>query len=280
MLELDTKTMSVEQIRDMLVEAGLSREEVEAIKGKSQLTAKLNELIDDEATLDGAIAEDIDNVGLDGESVDKEEVQLTPQSPGWTDYVLSLMRPDELVDGHPKVDGLRRVVEQLMGTVLAVKTDIAQTPCPDNNWHATVKVTVILENQEIDAVADAGSNNTPPVFAKHPVATAESRAEGRAYRKLLRLTNVISAEESVKDSEIVDMGDCIKEHQLQYLDNFSKKVDVNVIKWLAKHNIDSTKVERVSHSKAAELLSELSSFMANKNSVSDDIKGYVDWRVL
>lgn len=279
MAELDTKTMSVEQIRDMLVEAGLSREEVEAIKGKSILTARLNELIDDEATLEGAIAEDLDEVPQDKEIID-EEIQMTPQNPGWTDYVLSLMRPDELVDGHPKVDGLRRIVEQLMGTVLAVKTQVHQTPCPDNNWHATVLVTVILQDQEIDAAADAGGNNTPPVFAKHPVATAESRAEGRAYRKLLRLSNVISAEESVKDSEIIDMGDLVQEHQLNYLDSFAKKVNINVPAWLLKKGIDATKIEKISRSKAAELLAEMNSFIAQKDSVSDDIKGYLDWRVL
>lgn len=278
MLELDTKSMSVEIIRNMLVEAGLSREEVDSIKGKAQLTEKLNELIDDEATLADAIVEEVEDVQMNEES--EEKTQLTPQSPGWTDYVLSLMRPDELVDGHPKVDGLRRIVEQLMGTVLAVKTQVHQTPCPDNNWHATVLVTVILDGQEVDAAADAGGNNTPPVFAKHPVATAESRAEGRAYRKLLRLSNVISAEESVKDEEIIDMGDLVQEHQLQYLDSFAKKANINVIKWLAKHNINATTVEKkLSRSKAAELLAEMNSYVVNKDSVTDDIKGYENWRV-
>ena len=49
-------------------------------------------------------------------------------SPEWNDYVLSLFTNEELVDGNPTVDGLRRVTELVLGKINKTHVDIVQCP--------------------------------------------------------------------------------------------------------------------------------------------------------
>lgn len=219
------------------------------------------------------------NAEIIEEEVDCVDAESTPteQDQNWTEYVLSLMYADELRDGHPTVDGLRRITERILGEVFAVESEILQVPGPDNNYHATVKVRVVAEGRSADGCADVGPNNTESKFAIHAVATAESRAESRAYRRLLRLRNIISAEENVKTDEICDLGDTIQDHQLNLLDIQAKKGDINVETWLATEKIKLVNLREVSKAKGAELCEKMNTLKAQ--GVPEELKGYnPNWR--
>lgn len=157
-------------------------------KSKKELTDLLNKAKKASLELDSVIEEKQDSGG--------KEVPLMT-SPKWTEYVLSLFDPKrEIEKGNPKVDGLRRVAELILGPSNSI-TDVIQAPTVDNAGRSTVMVRVEFVNtgQIVCGAADVYSGNTSRDFANHAVATAETRAEGRALKKALKLTKVYSAEE-------------------------------------------------------------------------------------
>ncbi len=197
----------------------------------------------DDAILEEAEPVCDEPVSYDGEIMQEE---MSPQNPDWTNYVLSLFRPNEL----------------------------------NNNFHATVKVMICTEFEDVDGCADAGPNNTPTKYSHHPVAVAESRAEGRAYRKLLRLTNIISAEEAVSNDEINDIYEAINSSQIKLIDKMCSEHNINVDKWLAGHNIKLEDFSRTHKSKAQDLCAELNALRAS-GAIPEDILGFdLNWRNL
>ena len=112
----------------------------------------------------------------------------------WTDHVLSLLSDDEKINGNPTTDGLRRIFEVALNcTVISAESDVVQAPSPDNEKRATVSHTLryILNDESVLAdfkyrsvsgAADVYWGNCDKVYRNHPVAVAETRAEGRALR--------------------------------------------------------------------------------------------------
>lgn len=271
---LDTTKLKVEEIKNVLLEEyGVEQEELDSLVGKSNVVAKLRALESlDESILDNAVETDSSNVD-DKKETDEEVPEMF--DPGWTKYVLSKMRPDELMDGHPTVDGLRRMVDMLLGTVVGLESEVYQTPDENNKMHATVRVRVLIDNGiTVDGCADAGGNNCKPMFAIHPVAMAESRAESRAYRRLLRLKNVISAEETINPDEIIDAYESITSAQIKIIDKICSKLDINVEKWLVTKDIKVEDFKKLTKTKGADLCGDLNTLQGS-GTVPDDIKGYV-----
>jgi hypothetical protein len=117
----------------------------------------------------------------------------------WTDYVLGLLSEDEKISGNPTTDGLRRIFEIALNCkVIASTTSIAQSPDPNNEKRATVvhSLTYVLNNLAadkpelntvtVDGAADVYWGNCDKVYRNHPVAVAETRAEGRALRRAIK----------------------------------------------------------------------------------------------
>jgi hypothetical protein len=281
---------SVEQIREELISLGLNRIEANNIKGKENLLRKLEEL---------RVAQESEDMLNDAEVVDDDvqEIQTVQNNEGeeepipswsdrnWSDYVLSHLHEDEKIKGHPKADSLRRLTELLIGDVVGVDTEVVQCPSMDNGGRATVVVTVdvMLKHTGVlyrtSGAADVYPGNTEQLFAKFPVATAETRAEGRAYRKMLRLQNVIAAEELVNEDEIYDPGDKITVQQITLIDNLcsSSKLNIDVEKLLEKNGIKVENLDKLSKSKAQDVCKIISSYQAT--GVTEDLLGYKhNWR--
>ena len=206
--------------------------------------------------------------------------------PAWPDFVLSHLEEHEKIKGHPKADSLRRLTELLIGQVVSIETDVPGCPSIENGGRATVIVKIVVEPYDTNlspmqasGAADVYPGNTEQLFAKFPVATAETRAEGRAYRKLLRLINVMAAEEVVDESQIFDPSDKIDLPQMNMIQTMCSagRLNINIESLLAQYDIEVQNLDKVTKSKAQEICKTISSFQ--ETGVPENLIGYKeDWR--
>ena len=132
--------------------------------------------------------------------------------PGWTEYVLSLLTPDEIYldkksgEKRMKHAGLRRLVEHLIGPIVDTSVEMLTSPVIDNNMLCVVGVNVRVKvtnpshpayrDQDAKSVviswSDVGDsfwneNETAIPLFMHPVASATTAAQTRCFRNLLGL---------------------------------------------------------------------------------------------
>lgn len=222
----------------------------------------------------------LDNVVIETQSeiAPVEEEKTTPPTcidPEWTKYVLSLMTDDELEQGMPKVDGLRRVATFLFGP-FSTNTEVVQTPNVDNGYRATVVVKLDFNKPifSCSGSADVFSGNTNKMFAIHPVATAETRAEGRALRRALRLTKVISAEEldGADKDEPNGTDNRIQSGVLNGLKIMASKVGVNLDKLSLYMGYQTNSLEDLSNADGIKISEKIGKFQRKEEAIPDEIK--------
>lgn len=187
----------------------------------------------------------------------------------WPDFVMSHFDESELVKkvvygtekSFPKVDGLRRVVELLLGPIIQGQARTIECSRPDNDYTATVEYTVKIRctktggtDRVFTSVADAGLNNADPIFRRFAPQLAETRAEGRALRKALRL-NVVAFEELSKTAEedTVDVGEPATGNDLIILKRECTKRKIDYDKFCSDNKIGP----KVSKAKVKALMLEL-----------------------
>lgn len=221
----------------------------------------------------------------------ENKVKYTPADIEWTDYVLSNLSEDEKINGNPTTDGLRRIFEKILNChIIQSASEVVQTPTPENEKRATVihAITYILKDEgsgsldlnmphTFNGAADVYWGNCDKVYRNHPVAVAETRAEGRALRRALRLRKVVAAEEIA--AEIDDHPDQntvskISNNQINFIDVMSKRLNINVSKLLEHHKLDHNNIYNLSHDDAVSIIRELSKYQQDMGAISDDIIGY------
>ena len=226
--------------------------------------------------------------------VDKIE-DNTPSvgSAEWDSYVMSQFQNNELIDGNPICAGLRRVTELVLGDIVS-SGPVQVFPANDENGpgRATVVFKVVIECfdgkiREYSEVADVWHGNTDDLFCAHPVATASTRAEGRALRKALKL-RVLAAEELARKDivEIVKQSvksanriDGITNQQIQFMDNFCSRFDINVLNFINMGKETYPSIYEINKDKAAQMIKHLNQYQKPDNEVPDSIKGYdANWR--
>jgi hypothetical protein len=211
---------------------------------------------------------------------------VTPNDLEWTDHVLSLLAEDEKINGNPTTDGLRRIFEKVLNcTVVEAKPEVIQSPDLANERRATVvySLSYVLNDgsvldeikyRTVSAAADVYWGNCDKVFRNHPVAVAETRAEGRALRKALKLRKVVTADEIAKD--VVDHDSdtsTINSSQLNFFDVFGKRLNVNIRKLLDSLAINSANIYHISYDDAVKTITTLSGYQQNNN-IPQDLLGY------
>jgi hypothetical protein len=231
--------------------------------------------------------ESIENTESENEQLVNKEVP-TPNDLAWTDYVLSLLSDDEKISGNPTTDGLRRIFEIALNcTITESNSEVAQTPDISNEKRATVvhSLTFILKGDEeqaatkyrsVSGAADVYWGNCDKIYRNHPVAVAETRAEGRALRRALKLRKVVAAEELAKDIEDHPDHDTVTKitnNQLNFMDVLSKRLNINVNKLLDKLAISNDNIYNISYSDAVDIIKKLTEYQ-QQNNVSEDILGY------
>ena len=228
------------------------------------------------------------------EKVEEVSTSVTPNEIGWTDHVLGLLNKDELIEGNPTTDGLRRVFEIALNcTVIQAMSEVLQQPTPDNEKRATVVHTLsyimndkdmedVLRTRSISGSADVYWGNCDKVFRNHPVAVAETRAEGRALRRALKLRKVVAAEELVEDAEDnpdFDSVSKITPNQINFIDIIAKRCDINVHNVIKALDIVAEGVYNIKHEDAVKLVRELTDLQTDTSNISANLLGYEEsWK--
>ena len=213
---------------------------------------------------------------------------------GWTDHVLGLLSDDEKIKGNPTTDGLRRIFEIALDcTVINSSSEVVQSPSPENEKRATVvhSLTYVLNgktvNEEIktrtvNGAADVYWGNCDKIYRNHPVAVAETRAEGRALRRGLKLRKVVAAEEiadTIEDNPDMDSVTNITSNQVGFMDVLCKRLNVNPITLIDYLKFEFKDFRNLTHKDAVTIIRQLSSFQQDLDSIPEEIMGYTeDWR--
>lgn len=209
----------------------------------------------------------------------------------WSDYVLSLLKPEELMDGNPTTDGLRRLVELLFGPIVSSDCIVVQCPNKDNSFTAVVHHTVVIEfgpydtfgnpnHRSFSGVADVNHRNTDSPFSAFAVATADTRAEGRALKRALGIKKVTAEETAnvVIDDPTVEEETGIKDAQVKTIATLCKRLDVNVKEFVNAGSREYNNIKEVRYKTALEMIKKLNQYQQDMKTIPDKLKGFdTDW---
>ena len=234
---------------------------------------------------------------------EKEEEMTMPVygSKEWNDYVMSKFEPHELIDGNPICAGLRRVVDDVLGSIVSSRpTQVWPSTDVNGPGRATLVFEVVInwmdsgELRTFAEVADVWHGNTDDLFCAHPVATASTRAEGRALRKALKVKCLAAEELAKKDivsivrqSVSADKGvdgewneeDAISLPQINFIDAKCKQLDISVTDFINAGSDQYGSINEVTKQTASKMLSTLNEYQTKSKNVPDKILGYdSNWR--
>tara|TARA_B100000519_G_scaffold36913_1_gene26835 strand:- start:807 stop:1730 length:924 start_codon:yes stop_codon:yes gene_type:complete len=229
-----------------------------------------------------------------------EEGRPSMFSDEWNDFVMAHFHRNELIDGNPICAGLRRVAEFLLGDI--VESGPEQVfPAMDGSApdRATVVFKVVFnwmnsgEQRVYKEVADVWHGNTDDLFCAHPVATASTRAEGRALRKALKL-RCLAAEELAKKDIVSIVKEAVKKsptsgeyevdqsistQQVQFIDTKCKQLDIDIMSFINMGSGDYANIGQVTRDSAKKMIKFLNGYQ-NGEPIQDSIKGYkANWRL-
>lgn len=306
---MNITNMTADEIRQSLMsDYGYTEEQVSGIKGKNSLAITLKREIDAEAqNEDGFFAQipiekpeikatvDSNSDEIKSERATKSVEMGTKE---WEDYVFSLLSSNEVEekDGvkYPKAGGLRRLVQKLIGPI--IKSGPVQVTQIDNEsatvvyelhvMHNTINITnsnqYVREDDLLSsqlriysAAANVYRGNTPDVFAVHSVATAETRAEGRALKRALSLSTY-TAEEMNNDKDVASvfttkdksLESKIKSSQITAITTLCGRLGIDVHKFTSNEFPERLVFDdTLSHANAAKLMVALNKYQA-KDSTS------------
>jgi hypothetical protein len=225
-----------------------------------------------------------------------ETKKIGPNDLEWNDYVLGLLSDDEKIDGNPTTDGLRRIFEIALNcSVIQSTSDVVQNPEPSNEKRATVVHTIsyVLNDKGVETddlnrcrtvsgAADVYWGNCDKTYRNHPVAVAETRAEGRALRRALKLRKVVAAEELATNLEDDPTGDSVSKisnNQINFIDVMSKRLNINTLSLINKLGFNENNVKSLMHDDAVSIIRELSKHQQNISDIPESLLGYSEnWK--
>ena len=210
----------------------------------------------------------------------------------WSDYVMSHFTPDELFEGNPKVDGLWRVTELLLGEIIDFESKVVEAASEKNGFCATVSATVIVwkktpsqdtncrESISASGVGDCSFRNADQMYARFPSSLAETRAKARALRTILRLRNVVAHEELVPENIDDDQTkEPSTESQRDTYDLLCEKLNINAGKLLTQTCKDSNYVfkgYKVLHKYIlTKCIKQLNAYQNKKEQIPVELQGYM-----
>jgi len=238
------------------------------------------------------------------EETGKEEPEMTMPAYGskeWNDYIMEKFEQHELFDGNPTCAGLRRVAEEVLGSIVSSRpTQVWPSTDANGPGRATVIFEIVInwmdsgELRSYAEVSDCWHGNTDDLFCAHPAATASTRAEGRALRKALKIRCLAAEELAKKDIVSIvrqavntDQGldgewkesDTISEPQTNFIDAKCKQLDIDVMKFINVGAEHYGSIGEVTKKTASKMLSTLNEYQTKKKPTPEKILGYdSNWR--
>lgn len=218
-----------------------------------------------------------------------------PTSTAWNDYVLSLFDESELYGGRPLCAGLRRVAELVLGRIVSSRPTQVFPPIGNDIGRATVVWEIIFEDGSLFSdVADCWEGNTDDTFCAFNMATAATRAEGRALRKALRLKTVAAEEITSKNTASIvrnisqskntstegeyDDSQRMTDPQANFIDVKCKQLNLNVVEFF-KNVFDVNVKRNVTKGQASVAIQKLNDYQQDKSIIPNSINSYQpDWR--
>ena len=205
-------------------------------------------------------------------------------SPEWTDYVLSLLTKDEFINERPRADGLVRLCGVLVGDINWGSPEVHHVGVD----YAAVTITPTLPNGvKVFGSAECTVNDTDAPYNRYPLATAETRAIGRAAKRILGLTNVLTAEETSKVAELTvpeasneDRTEgSITDTQIKFIDRMCKKLNVDVQKSITEICGEHGNIRELSHAEALQVNTVLDEWTREEDQEYAKFGPYEDdWR--
>ena len=213
---------------------------------KQELSNLINskvETTDTEIDIESAVEQDDSMVLVPDtkeENTNTDSVAPRVTDPMWTSYVMKQFATDELEGENPRVEGLRRVAELLVGEIIEERSELLSAPNMDNGFRAICKASVLFETmngtmKRFEGMADAYEGNLTPDFAIYLVTMAETRAKGRCFKNALKLKRVVSAEEmrSGEDKQDIPYGsESIDGGQVTSIQIMCERLNISIPKLL------------------------------------------------
>ena len=174
--------------------------------------------------------------------VDNNSKIPSEYDPEWSEYLLDQLSDSELINGAPTVDGLRRITEKCFGEIVCVDVLYHKTPYP---------------------------------FKDHLVATADTRAEGKALRRALKI-RVITAEElqNEDEQEALSSDELVNDQQVLALNQLCKRLDLSVTSFVKGEYNKIKKINELRNLEARLLIAKLSEFQRTPKDIPDSYMGY------
>ena len=297
----DYKKVGVEEVRQELRDRfGIDEETLTQTKGKL-VTLLLEKIEDEEADEDIPFDDTLDILSdaVDSEALARaSSIQEQPafNSPKWSSWVMDQFEDNEMENEAPTCDGLRRMTESILGPLTKVEIVSNTAPSLDNGGIATVAMGVTIHDVRLEShpafglslyfedISDASRKNiTDEDVAKHLSATAATRAESRAYRKLLRLRKVLSAEEKDAgdslDEDEWSVSEPIEDRQINVIDTLCRRLDIDVMGFVNSGQHEYATVFQVNRDVAAKMVKWLNLIQQSKREKPESVGSYIaGWR--
>lgn len=236
--------------------------------------------------IDSSVEHDISD-----QTISEEDFVADPteNDPGWSEWIMDQLDDSELYKGAPKTDGLRRVTNKVYGEILKSETERINEVFDSSNSLVRVSACHVLQVRKyntgsvvsVNGYVDSRFDKTPMPFREHLISTVDTKAEGKALRRLLKL-RVLTAEEMPEPSEEEASGnEPINDQQVAAINTMCKRSNVNVKKLMIQltGNNKLKHINDASYLSATNALSVLSNFQRKKETVSKNLLGYdPNWR--
>jgi len=301
--------LSVKELKEILEEyncaipSGAKKKElvelVEAVMAKDEDFVTM-QTVNEEDIFDAPEEQTQEETATIQEDVGQSENRPSMFSDEWNEFVMAHFHRNELIDGNPICAGLRRVAEYLLGDIIESGPEQV-FPATDGSGpdRATVVFKVVFDwmnsgqQRVFKEVADVWHGNTDDLFCAHPVATASTRAEGRALRKALKI-RCLAAEELAKKDIVSIVQESVKKNptsgeykadtnissqQIQFIDNKCSTLDIDAFAFINMGNSSFSSVSEVTKDSAKKMIKVLNNYQNNSGDIPSSIRGYkVNWR--
>ena len=225
----------------------------------------------------------VDNIVDDKVEYAQNELPTHPKEhdPEWSEYLLDQLSDNELINGAPTVDGLRRITEKCFGEIIGSRSEIIDTPTAQNNQRCTIKHSLTIAKYGtahsivVDGCVDVLYHKTPYPFKDHLIATADTRAEGKALRRALKI-RVVTAEElqNEDEQEALSSDELVNDQQILAINQLCKRLDISVVPLVTGEYKKAKTIKELRNLEARLLISKLSEFQRTPDDIPKTYIGY------